>query len=361
MNSTHFIHRYLLSAAGIACFLSLGSAAFAQAADITAPGDPVVGVAATPGGPVSLLAVPGMIGGFNNYPPLEPPPNATDDLPTDKYLNFQKTNAGIIVTPSGTAVVGGLRFTTGNDFPERDPMNVLLEGSTDANATVSLNSTWVPIYSGISGLATDPGRNTPGALVSFPNSTAYASYRVLIWNVRDTPGIANSFQFAEIELLGGSSGSAFCFGDGSGTACPCGNNSASGSNTGCLNSLGSGARLTALGSPSITGDTIVLSGSLMANSSALYYQGTTQLAGGAGAVFGDGLRCAGGSVIRLGVEANVAGSSQYPGTSQAHVSVKGMITSPGTRTYQVWYRNAAAFCNPETFNLTNGWTLAWTP
>jgi hypothetical protein len=43
------------------------------------------------------------------------------------------------------------------------------------------------------------------------------------------------------------------------------------------------------------------------------------------------------------------------------LSVRGMITSPGTREYQVWYRNSAAFCAPETFNLTNGWEIAWLP
>jgi len=41
--------------------------------------------------------------------------------------------------------------------------------------------------------------------------------------------------------------------------------------------------------------------------------------------------------------------------------IKGNITSPGTRTYQVWYRNAAAFCTPSTFNLSNGWELIWAP
>ncbi|MEY4775009.1 MAG: hypothetical protein RIT40_2044, partial [Planctomycetota bacterium] len=29
--------------------------------------------------------------------------------------------------------------------------------------------------------------------------------------------------------------------------------------------------------------------------------------------------------------------------------------------YQVWYRNAAAFCSAETFNLTNGVLATWSP
>jgi hypothetical protein len=43
------------------------------------------------------------------------------------------------------------------------------------------------------------------------------------------------------------------------------------------------------------------------------------------------------------------------------VSVRGLVATPGTRNYQVWYRNAAAFCAPSTFNLTNGLSLTWAP
>ena len=82
-------------------------------------------------------------------------------------------------------------------------------------------------------------------------------------------------------------------------------------------------------------------------------------AGGTGTVFGDGLRCAGGMVVRLGTKTNVAGSSHYPAAGDPSVSVRGSITAPGTRTYQVWYRNAASFCTPSTFNLSNGLSIVW--
>jgi hypothetical protein len=153
-------------------------------------------------------------------------------------------------------------------------------------------------------------------------------------------------------------GSGFCFGNGSGTACPCGNSGSAGN--GCANSLNpAGANLSAAGSASISADTVVLSGSGMPNSSALYFQGTTQQNGGLGSVFGDGLRCAGGSVIRLGTKTNVGGASQYPVGGDLPVSVRGNVTTPGSRTYQVWYRNAAAFCTPSTFNLSNGLLINW--
>jgi plastocyanin len=154
-------------------------------------------------------------------------------------------------------------------------------------------------------------------------------------------------------------GTPYCFGDGSGTACPCGNASAPGAGAGCLNSLGSGGRLAASGAPSVSSDALVLAGSGLPNSSALYFQGTTQQAGGAGAVFGDGLRCAGGAVIRLGTKTNAGGGSTFPGAGDPSVSVRGACAAGDVRHYQVWYRNAAAFCTPSTFNLTNGTTIVW--
>jgi probable HAF family extracellular repeat protein len=150
----------------------------------------------------------------------------------------------------------------------------------------------------------------------------------------------------------------FCFGDGSGNACPCGNSGAAGN--GCAHSLSPiGANLIGSGSASLASDTLVLSGSNMPNSSALYFQGTLQLNGGLGNAFGDGLRCAGGTVIRLGTKANASGASQYPAALDLPVSLKGLVTTPGTRTYQAWYRNAASFCTASTFNLTNGLSIAW--
>jgi hypothetical protein len=154
--------------------------------------------------------------------------------------------------------------------------------------------------------------------------------------------------------------STYCFGDGFGTACPCGNNSAAFADEGCMNSLGLGGKLNWSGSARIAGDTFVLNGVQMTNSSCLYFQGTAQVNLGNGTVFGDGLRCAGGSVLRLGTKFNVAGASLYPVGADLPVSVKGLVTTAGSvRTYQVWYRNAAAFCAPETFNLTSALQVTW--
>ena len=155
----------------------------------------------------------------------------------------------------------------------------------------------------------------------------------------------------------------FCFGDGSGTVCPCGNNSALGSGRGCVNSFGQGAFLTAVGSNSVSSDSVVLFASdLPTASSTLFFQGTTQSNGGLGQVFGDGLRCASGALIRLGTRVASGGLAFYPGGGSPTVSTKGLVPAAGgTFQYQAWYRNSAAFCTSSLFNLSNGVTIPWSP
>ncbi len=154
----------------------------------------------------------------------------------------------------------------------------------------------------------------------------------------------------------------FCSGDGSATPCPCGNAGHAGK--GCDNSFATGGGLlVSTGYPSVGADTLVLSVSgLPATATALYFQGETQQNGGLGVVFGDGLRCAGGTIIRLGTKTSAGGASSFGAGvgSDPLISVRGLVPAGGaTRTYQVWYRNAAAFCTPSTFNLTNGLAVVW--
>jgi hypothetical protein len=160
------------------------------------------------------------------------------------------------------------------------------------------------------------------------------------------------------DACGGGVVQNFCGGDGSSGSCPCGNNGASGN--GCASSVNpAGAHLGTTGDASVSADTLVLHGSGMpASVSCTYYQGTTSTA----AVFGDGLRCAGGAIIRLASQMNVGGTSQYPAAGNLPISVRGNVPAVGaTRTYQAWYRNAAAFCTASTFNLSNGLRVIWAP
>ncbi|MCY2961895.1 MAG: FG-GAP-like repeat-containing protein [Planctomycetota bacterium] len=156
----------------------------------------------------------------------------------------------------------------------------------------------------------------------------------------------------------------FCYGDGTGAACPCGNSSPVGNQEGCLNSLGTGGRLRTTGIARVQApyDNFTLLGTAMPNSSALYFQGTAQQSSGNGAIFGDGKRCAAGAVLRLATKINTGGGSQYPAVGDLPISIKGALPAGGgTRYYQVWYRNAAAFCTISTFNLSNGLRVTWLP
>ena len=63
-----------------------------------------------------------------------------------------------------------------------------------------------------------------------------------------------------------------------------------------------------------------------------------------------------------GTKTNVGGASQYPDVGDQLISIRGMIPpAGGVRDYQCWYRNAADFCTPATFNLTNAIEITWNP
>jgi hypothetical protein len=179
-------------------------------------------------------------------------------------------------------------------------------------------------------------------------------YTIQVGQYAAAANIAGAINITEVGTQCTPTGVPYCFGDGSGTACPCGNSGAAGN--GCASSVNpNGGNLSTTGNPTIASDTLVLQGTGMPSSTCLYFQGTTQIS----TVFGDGLRCAGGTIIRLGTKTNVGGSSQYPTGTDPAIHVKGAVTAPGTRTYQTWYRNAAVFCSPSTFNLTNGVLVRW--
>jgi plastocyanin len=160
-------------------------------------------------------------------------------------------------------------------------------------------------------------------------------------------------------------GSAYCFGDGSlSTACPCANSGAAGN--GCANSANAvGAHLSASGTT--TPDTLVLHASgELASALSIFLQGNAS--NSAGLVFGDGLRCAAGSLKRLYARSASAGSVSAPQPGDPSISAQsailGDVIAPGsTRYYQVYYRDSnLAFCsNPpgNSWNVTNGWSLTW--
>jgi hypothetical protein len=153
-------------------------------ADISQPGDTIV--------PTS-----------SNSPGSEGVANAIDNNPLTKYLNFDKLNAGLTVTPSlGVSVVTGLRLTSANDAPERDPTSYLLLGSNDGLTFTEIARGAIPGFS---------GRFTP-VDITLTNNRSWLSYRLLFPTVVNAAA-AVAVQIAEVELLGWAGGAMMNFGE----------------------------------------------------------------------------------------------------------------------------------------------------
>lgn len=220
-----------------------------------------------------------------------------------------------------------------------------------------------------------------GGLVPFPPVTAAerGNVTMLVQRPEDQPIPATAaFMRTQIQFnyLGGSVANGLvdnvsvviydtlvesfptCAGDGSFATCPCGNNGASGH--GCANSTNPAGALLGLSGSPLNDDVTLLGSGMPATSTCIYFQGDAWDAGGA--VFGDGLRCAAGTVIRLKTKTNAGGASQFPQPGDPSVSLRGLVT-PGNgdvRLYQAFYRNSTAnFCPPQTFNVTNAWVVVW--
>lgn len=161
-----------------------------------------------------------------------------------------------------------------------------------------------------------------------------------------------------------------CFGDGScsSTPCPCGATGDVGK--GCPNTGDAGgALLTASGTTSVLAADLVLHGSGMPGTvPSIMFQGTgLETTAGSpptwGLPFGDGVRCAGGSIQRMEVKFNVGGASQYPEGGDLAIAVKGAIPPGGgvTRYYQCWFRDPVGVCTGAGFNVSNALKVVWTP
>lgn len=168
---------------------------------------------------------------------------------------------------------------------------------------------------------------------------------------------------ASVHLLAQSTFTPFC--PGTASLCPCSNGPPQ-AGTGCMNSFGQGGRLVGNGNAQVTNDTVLLTASgLPTTATIIFFQGDQQVNGGNGAVFGDGLRCVEGPATwRLGVRAALGGqvSLGHGISGDPVLSVRGSVPAAGgTMHYQGWYRNAAAFCTPDGFNLTNAVSVTWVP
>ena len=270
-----------------------------------------------------------------------------------------------ILPPIATIDVLGLHVTASS------PVVPVLAGAFNASITLTATAGTMNVTPLVGAPSSTPlaGSSSAPTMVSGTVSLVGSGLRLVA-------PISTSFAFADptsgasgtIALVGTLDATfalhaPYCFGDGSGTACPCGNNSAPAAQSGCLSSIGAGGRLQASGLPIVSADTLSLNASAMpATVACLYFQGTAAENGGLGSLRGDGLLCTGGTLLRLGTRANAGGASSFPGPGGPLVSVRGGVNlAGGTYFYQAWYRNAAAFCTSETFNLTNGLAVTWLP
>jgi hypothetical protein len=157
-------------------------------------------------------------------------------------------------------------------------------------------------------------------------------------------------------------GIPFCFGDGTlSTPCPCGNVGATG--RGCSNSATANGALLA-SSGTVLPDTVVLGASdERPTALTIFLQGNVNAS--SGIPFGDGLRCADGSIKRLYVKTASGGSVSAPEGGDPSITTRsaslGDPISPGSsRFYHAYFRDPVpGFCPPHTFNSTNGLRIDW--
>jgi len=138
-------------------------------------------------------------------------PTAIDGNVNTKYLNFGINNTGFIVTPSrGAEAVNAFQITTANDAEGRDPTKYEIYGTNDAIASAAHSAgtgeSWTLISAG--DLSLPSTRLTADEVVSFANSTAYASYKVIFPEIKGpaantvppAAGTITSMQIAGIQF-----------------------------------------------------------------------------------------------------------------------------------------------------------------
>jgi hypothetical protein len=126
-----------------------------------------------------------------------------------------------MITPAaGATAVQSMVLTTANDFASRDPLTWEIAGTNDAIDHMAANNgtsiipgvTWTTLGSGdanMPGTLPGGGEGTPAnngrfensPVLSFANTTAYTSYRILFPTTKDPNGVgADSMQIAEVAL-----------------------------------------------------------------------------------------------------------------------------------------------------------------
>ncbi len=220
---------------------------------------------------------------------------------------------------------------------------------------VLLSGTQLSVYDGHGLVHNGPGSVRRGRVAGKLGDTGPTRY-FAVFDTEITP-TNHDVGYAFIDTLAPGSDNLFCYGDGTGTPCPCANSGAA--THGCAHSASSigGWLLKTAGTASVSIDTAQIQvGNVPPGAPCLFFQGTTQ---SAGSPFGDGLLCASGTITRLAVAFAVGVTATCP---SGVGTLGGVPASGGMRTYQAWYRDSSSsFCSASTFNLSNGLALYWAP
>jgi len=193
-----------------------------------------------------------------------------------------------------------------------------------------------------------------------------------------------TLDIVSVTPIGLDPGTSFCFGNGGDqlgcTSCPCGNNAATTSRGGCINSSGRSARLVTEGFSSLNASDLCFRVVRAAPSSfALLYSGTAQApnnpanpcftvnpGSGLRSASYDGLRCVARNIIRHGgrpIDANgEVGALTNPwGFCAAAFPGHSVFLIGHTRYFQVIYRDLSTAVCMRGLNTTQGTGISFTP
>ena len=152
--------------------------------DITAPGNPIIGIPDN-----------------GNWPGTQSPSAVIDGNINTEYIHYDGDSvpSGFAVTPRASqSTVYAISFTTGGGASSCDPKKFSLYGSNDAVLAVS--GSWTPIIENFSTYMSTT-RHFTGNPINFINTVAYTHYKVMFPDIRN-PASADSMQIAEVELIG---------------------------------------------------------------------------------------------------------------------------------------------------------------
>jgi hypothetical protein len=213
------------------------------------------------------------------------------------------------------------------------------------------------------GLATDPAPEHSPQITAQRSGGASSTRYAIVWSSEFSPTDHDVYGGLYDEQLTQST----CIpGNTTGViGCPCANQGSA--IAGCDNSSGTGgAVLTSSGVSSVSADSLVFhTTGEKPSATSIVLQGTSNLT--FGTLFGQGVRCASGTLKRLYVKSASGGSITAPVGGDASVwsrsaTLGDVIAAGQVRFYQVYYRDPIVLggCSASsTFNATQGLQVAW--